>query len=77
MSLFCDPQDEEKLYQVLRAYCQEWGKNAVIISLPASWKRFVEIGVPARFRFTTVNTIVLSVECESDLVRYEVQLLAE
>lgn len=75
MSMFQDPSDEEKLCQVLKAYVEEWGPEAVIVSVPKHWKEYGGSSLGrVRLEFSTGNTVSIRVEYESVRINYDVQL---
>ncbi|MBY0547316.1 MAG: hypothetical protein K2W95_08495 [Candidatus Obscuribacterales bacterium] len=75
MSMFQDPNDEEKLCQVLKAYVEEWGPEAVIVSVPMHWKEYGGTSLGrVRLEFTTDNTVSIKVEYETIRIAYDVQL---
>jgi hypothetical protein len=77
MSMFQDPDDEEKLCQVLKAYVEEWGPEAVIVSVPRHWKEYGGSSLGrVRLEFSTGNTVSIRVEYETVRINYDVQLQA-
>jgi hypothetical protein len=75
MSIFRDPQDEERLCQVLKAYVEEWGPENVIVSVPLHWKEY-STGTLGRVRLEFSTSSTVSIRVEYDVVRltYDVQL---
>jgi hypothetical protein len=75
MSLFEDPQDGDKLCQVLKAYVGEFGAENVIVVVPKSWSayRLNNLG-KVRLQFTTENTVSIRVECGLIKISYCIQL---
>lgn len=75
MSMFQDPRDEEKVCQVLKAYVEEWGPEAVIVCVPKEWKEYGGTNLGrVRLEFSTCNTVSIRVEYESVRINYDVQL---
>jgi len=75
VSIFQDPNDENRLCQVLKAYVEEWGPQNVIVLLPASWRRHAphDLG-KVRLKFIERQAISIQVSITSDGPKYEVQL---
>lgn len=75
MSMFQDINDEEKLCQVLKAYVEEWGPEAVIVSVPTHWKDYGGTSLGrVRLEFSTKDTVSIRVEYESIRINYDVML---
>jgi hypothetical protein len=75
MSMFEDPQDGDRLCQVLKAYVGEFGPENVIVMVPKSWSgyRLNNLG-KVRLEFTSDNTISIRVECGLIKISYGIQL---
>jgi len=73
--MFCDPADEETLCQVLKPYVEEWGPDAVIVSVPRAWR---DVGRDSlgkvRLEFNTVNSVSIAVEHWSGRICFKVEL---
>lgn len=77
MSMFQDPNDEERLCQVLKAYVEEWGPDAVVVSVPTHWKEYGGSSLGrVRLDFSTDNTVSIRVVYDSVRLNYDVQLQA-
>lgn len=75
MSMFQDPQDEEKLCQVLKAYVEEWGPENVVVSVPQHWREYSGNTLGrVRLEFTTERSVSIRVEYECVRLNYDVQL---
>ncbi|MBY0356959.1 MAG: hypothetical protein K2W82_03075 [Candidatus Obscuribacterales bacterium] len=75
MSMFQNPNDEEKLCQVLKAYVEEWGPDAVIVSVPTHWKEYGGSSLGrVRLDFSTDHTVSIRVVYDSVRLNYDVQL---
>jgi hypothetical protein len=75
MSMFQDPQDEEKLCQVLKAYVEEWGPENVVVSVPMHWREYSGNTLGrVRLEFTTKRSVCIRVEYECVRLNYDVQL---
>lgn len=75
MSMFTDPQDEEKLCQVLKAYVEEWGPENVVVSVPMHWREYSGNTLGrVRLEFTTERSVRIRVEYECVRLNYDVQL---
>jgi hypothetical protein len=76
MSLFLDPQDKERICQVLKAFVEEWGIEAVSVAAPLHWKNDHDKtfrGV--RLEFATKNTIAVRVDQDGTHISFEVPLI--
>lgn len=77
MSIFKNPQDEEKLCQVLKAFVEEWGPENVVVSVPRHWQDYSTGNLGrVRLEFGTTNTVSVRVEYEIVRLAYDVQLQA-
>jgi len=77
MSIFNDPADEQKLYQVLRAYVEEWGAENVVVSVPDYWSAESENPLGAvRLEFSPDNALSVRVDYEQVSLSYGVNLVA-
>jgi RNase H-fold protein (predicted Holliday junction resolvase) len=77
MSIFKNPQDEEKLCQVLKAFVEEWGPENVVVSVPRHWQDYSTGNLGrVRLEFGTINTVSVRVEYEIVRLAYDVQLQA-
>lgn len=75
MSMFQDPNDEEKLCQVLKAYVEEWGPENVVVSVPTHWREYSGNSLGrVRLEFSTRSTVSIRVEYECVRLNYDVQL---
>lgn len=75
MSLFHDPQDEERLCQVLKAYVEEWGPENVIVSVPTGWKDYSDGRLGrVRLEFTTQRSVLIRVEYQCVRINFGVLL---
>jgi hypothetical protein len=73
--MFEDPQDENKLCYVLKAYVEEFGPENVIVLLPKHWSEYTNNSL-GRVRLEFVTDDIVSIRVEYDLIRihYDVQL---
>ncbi len=60
-SMFRNPEDEELLCQVLKAFVEEWGPEHVYVSVPTQWQ---EYGT------TNLGRVSLSFETKDSVVIY-------
>jgi hypothetical protein len=75
--MFKNPQDEERLCQVLKAYVEEWGPEYVIVSVPRHWKEYSSSNLGrVRLEFVTDHTVSIRVEYDYVQLNYAVQLQA-
>ncbi|HEY9772173.1 MAG TPA: hypothetical protein V6C81_00030 [Planktothrix sp.] len=73
--MFENPQDEERLCHVLKAYVEEFGPENVIVLVPEHWKEYANSSLGrVRLGFATDNMISICVEYAPIRVRYDVQL---
>ena len=63
-SIFFDPNDENRLCQVLRAYVEEWGPDRVVISVPKKWAGIRSNGHlgNVQLRYETEQSVTIHVE---------------
>lgn len=77
MSIFVDPQDEERLCTVLRAYVEEWGPENVIVAVPKHWRAFCGNSLgKVRLEFVTEDMVSIRVEFYVVRLIYDVRLRA-
>ena len=78
MSMFNDPQDEERLCQILRTYVEEWGAENVIVAVPEEWREYNTASLgQVRLEYGTNTSVSVRVEYESmRRLNYNVQLQA-
>ena len=76
MSMFQDPNDEERLCQVLKAYVEEWGPENVVVSVPSQWRQYSGDNLGrVRLEFTTDRTVSIRVEYQAvKRLNYDIQL---
>lgn len=75
MSMFRNPDDEDKLCQVLKAYVEEWGPENVIVSVPSHWSEYSTNSLGrVRLEFATENTVSIRVEYDFIRLKYDVAL---
>lgn len=72
--MFKNPQDEETLCGILKAYVEEYGPEHVIVALPAHWQNDEYSLGAVRLEFTTVDSIEIRVRYESIAINYELEL---
>lgn len=70
--MFENPQDEEKLCQVLKAYVEEWGPENVTVHLPAAWYNPSYSLGPTKLLFSTDSTIEIHAGYGPAKVQYNV-----
>ena len=70
------PGDEERMCQVLKAFVEEWGPEAVIVKVPTYWKDYGTSGSLGRVRldFVTENTVEIWVEYERVRLQQTIQV---
>lgn len=76
MSIFKNPNDEDRLCHVLKAFVEEWGPQHVIVSVPDRWSNYNtdSFGL-VRLEFSTSDTVSIRVEYENQVkLSYDVQL---
>jgi len=75
--MFINPQDEERICRVLRAYVEEWGPENVVVALPEAWANpNYSLGL-TKLEFTTKDSISVRVEYDNmERLHYQVQLAA-
>ena len=75
MSIFRNPNDEEKLCQALRAFVQEWGAELVIVSLPRSWRSVGPCALGrVRVEINTSHFITIHAGYEHVEAKFEIEL---
>lgn len=75
--MFINPQDEERICHVLRAYVEEWGPENVTVALPTEWENPNYSLGPTKLEFTTQSTISVRVEFDNvPRLNYQVELAA-
>ena len=74
--MYCDPKDEERICQILKAYVEEFGAEHVVVALPKAWENAQYSLGPTRLEFTTHDTISLRVDYGTIQLRYQVELAA-
>ena len=78
MSMFTNPEDEERLCQVLRTFVEEWGPENVIVAVPEEWRQYNTSSLgQVRLEFSTRSCVSVRVEYDDICrVNYNVRLHA-
>jgi hypothetical protein len=74
--VFLNPQDEEKICSILKAFLEEWGTENIVVALPREWAAYgTENVAGVRFEFSTDNKISIRAQYdESVSAHYEYEL---